>query len=176
MSWIKWRGTRRERLYKEHGWEDLYHRRLCHFYNLVKSLSQNYLFSEIPLERQVSYNLRNVRQFDQNAGRTARYSNTYFQNAPFEWNLLNDETRNSTSISEFKCKLIAMIRPEKNSIFGINDIVGVRHLSKLRLSFSVLNENKFRHNFKCLSPVCVCGIANEDNEHFLLHCPIFEEA
>ena len=45
----------------------------------------------------------------------------------------------------------------------------------MRLSFSVLNEQIFRHNFKCLSPVCVCGIANEDNEHFLLHCPIFEE-
>ena len=63
-----------------------------------------------------------------------------------------------------------------NSIYGINDIVGVRHLSKLRLSFSVINEHKFIHNFKCLSPVCMCGIANEDNEHFLLHCPIFEEA
>ena len=23
---------------------------------------------------------------------------------------------------------------------------------------------------------CVCGIANEDNEHFLMHCPIFQEA
>ena len=36
-----WRGTSRERLYRELGWEDLYHRRwyrrLCHFYNLIKS-------------------------------------------------------------------------------------------------------------------------------------------
>ena len=56
-----WRGTSRERLYRELGWEDLYHRRwyrrLCHFYNLIKSRSPNYLFAEIPPERNVSYNL-----------------------------------------------------------------------------------------------------------------------
>ena len=43
-----------------------------------------------------------------------------------------------------------------------------------RLQFSRLNEHRFRHSFDCLDPVCLC--ANEDNEHFLLHCPFFEEA
>ena len=176
---VAWRGTSRERLYRELGWEDLYHRRwyrrLCHFYNLIKSRSPNYLFAEIPPECNVSYHLRNIRSYDQNVGRTARYSNTYCQNAPFEWNLLDDDTKNSTSVSEFKRKLLAMIRPIKNSIFGINDIVGVRHLSKLRLHFSRLNEHRLRQNFDCLAPVCLCGIANEDSEHFLLHCPFFEE-
>ena len=175
-----WRGTSRERLYRELGWEDLYHRRwyrrLCHFYNLIKSRSPNYLFAEIPPERNVSYNLRNMRSYDPNVGRTARYSNTYFQNAPFEWNLLDDDTKNSTSIAVFKRKLLAMIRPNKNSIYGINDIVGVRYLSKLRLKFSILNEHRFRHNFDCLDPVCLCGRAEEDNEHFLLHCHFFKEA
>ena len=117
-----------------------------------------------------------MRSFDQNVGRTVQYSNTYFQNAPFEWNLLDDDRESSTSIFEFKRKLLAMIRPKKNSVYGINDIVGVRHLPKLRLNFSGLNAHRFRHNFDCLDPVCLCGIANEDSEHFLLHCPLFEEA
>ena len=134
------------------------------------------MFAEIPPERNVRYNLRNIRNYDQNVGRTARYSNTYFQNALLEWNLLDDDTKNSTSISEFKRKLLAMIRPIKNSVYGINDIVGVRLLSKLRLQFSRPNEHRFRHNFDCLDPVCHCCITNEDNEHFLLHCPFFEEA
>ena len=43
-----------------------------------------------------------------------------------------------------KRKLFAMIRPNKNSVYGINDIVGVGHLSKLRLQFSRLNEHRFR--------------------------------
>ena len=73
-------------------------------------------------------------------------------------------------------KLLAKIRPNKNSIYGINDIVGVKYLSKLRLNFSVLNEHRFRHNFDCLDPVCLCGRAEEDSEHFFLHCHFFEEA
>ena len=92
-----WRGTSRERLYKEFCWESLYHRRwyrrLCHFFNLIKSRSPNYLFDEIPPERNVSYNLRHMRSYDQNVGRTLQYSNTYFQNATFEWNLLDDDTK-----------------------------------------------------------------------------------
>ena len=55
-----WRGTNRQRLYDELGWEDLYHRRwyrrLCHFYNLRKTCSPGYLFDEIPSEREKSYN------------------------------------------------------------------------------------------------------------------------
>ena len=86
-----WRGTSREPLYRELGWENLYHRRwyrrLFDFYTLVKSRSPKYLFSEIPPERNISYNLRNVRVFNQNVGRTARYSNNYFQIALFEWNM-----------------------------------------------------------------------------------------
>ena len=31
----------------------------------------------------------------------------------------------------------------------------------------------FRHNFDCLSPICICGTGKEDNEHYLLHCPQF---
>ena len=175
-----WRVTSRERLYNELGWETLYHRRwyrrLCHFYNLIKSRSPNYLFTEVPPERNIIFNLRNTRNYDQNFTRTARYANTYFQNAPFEWNLLDNDIRNSTSISEFKNKLLALIRPNKNPIFGINDIIGIRQLSKLRLKFSKLNDHMFRHNFNCLDPVCSCGTADEDTEHFLLHCPNFEEA
>ena len=38
-----WRDTNRQRLYEELGWKSLYHRRwyrrLCHFFNLVKSQS-----------------------------------------------------------------------------------------------------------------------------------------
>ena len=46
----------------------------------------------------------------------------------------------------------------------------------MRLEFSRIIEHRFRHNFDCLDPVCLCGITNEGSEHFLQHCPIFEEA
>ena len=44
----------------------------------------------------------------------------------------------------------------------------------LRLEFSALNEHRFRHNFQCISPMCVCNTGIEDNTHFLLHCPLFD--
>ena len=63
-----WRGTNRQKLYDELGWEDLYHRRwcrrLCHFYNHRKTGLPGYLFAEIPPEREQSYNLRHPRAYD----------------------------------------------------------------------------------------------------------------
>ena len=120
------------------------------------------------------YNLRKPRVYDENIVRTVRFSNTYFQNALHEWNLLDDEIKNSRSISEFKRKLLQIIKPVKNSMYNISDIDGIKYLTKIRLKFSALNEHKFRHKFDCLNPCCTCGEGIEDNEHFLLHCPRFE--
>ena len=92
----------------------------------------------------------------------------------FEWNPLTLDIRNSTSIAEFKRKLQGIIRPAQKPTYSIHDIAGIRLLTKLRLNFSALNEHKFRHNFECLDPICACGTGKEDNEHFLLHCPLFE--
>ena len=72
-------------------------------------------------------------------------------------------------------KLITRVRPEGNPIYGIANLQGIRLLTKCRLEFSSLNEHKFRHNLDCLNPFCNCGMAKEDNEHFFLHCPHFNE-
>ena len=45
----------------------------------------------------------------------------------------------------------------------------------LRLEFSALNEHRFRHNFQCISPMCVRNTGIEDNAYFLLHYPLFDE-
>ena len=107
------------------------------------------------------------------SSKTKRSSNTYFTNVPHEWNKLGEHVRNSTSIAEFKRKLLTSIRLVKTSLFGVIDIVGVKKLTMLRLEFSALNEHKFQHNFQCVSPMCACNTGLEDNEHFFLHCPLF---
>ena len=58
----------------------------------------------------------------------------------------------------------------------MHNVTGIRNLTRLRVGFSPLNEHRFRHNFDCPSPLCACGVGNEDNEHFLLHCPLFANA
>ena len=70
-------------------------------------------------------------------------------------------------LSQYKRQLLKIIRPPKKFC----DIEGVRYLTKLRLRFSLLNEQKFRHGFDSLTPLCACGMDKEDNEHFFLHCP-----
>ena len=66
---------------------------------------------------------------------------------------------------------MSLVRPTKKSIFSVNDIEGVRLLTRLRVQFSDLHKHRFRHRFHCSSPMCLCQTSIEDNEHFLLHCP-----
>ena len=55
------RGTNKYKLYKELGWESLYHRRryrrLTHFLKVKNSFSPLYLYNLIPPEREIHYNL-----------------------------------------------------------------------------------------------------------------------
>ena len=172
-----WRGTSRQRLFNELGWEKLYnrrwYRRLCHFFTLKTTQHPEYLFSDIPPERKITYNLRNLSACPEKGFRTARFSSTYFQNVAAEWNLLNSDVRNSESVAAFKRKLISTLRPLKNSLYGVYDIVGIRRLTKLQMEFSPLNKHRFRHNFDCLSPICACECAIKDDQLFLLHCHLF---
>ena len=75
---------------------------------------------------------------------------------------------------QLKHKLLEIVRPLGNSTYKICDISGVKLLTKLRVHFSALNEHRFKHAFDCLSPVCFCGKDNENNKHFLLHCPLYD--
>ena len=172
-----WRGTSKCKLYEELGWENLYHRRwyrrLTHFFKLRQSGSPLYLYNLIPPEREVNYNLRRIHVFDQRVERTNRYANTYFQNCPKEWNQLDVTLQSSQTISEFKRRLIQLVRPPKRSMLNIHDLDGVKLLTRLRVEFSNLRSHRFHHNFHCPDPSCLCKTGIEDNEHFLLHCPRF---
>ena len=71
--------------------------------------------------------------------------------------------------------MLKIIRPLGNLTYKIWDISGVKLLTKLRVQFSALNEHRFKHAFNCPSPVCLCGKDNENNKHFLLHCPLYDK-
>ena len=123
-------GTSRCKLYEELGWGNLYHRRwyrrLTHFFKLRQSGSLQYLYNLIPPDTEVNYNLRRIHVFDQRVERTNRYANTYFQNCPKEWNQLDVSLQSSQTISEFKRRLIQLVRPPKRSMFNIHNLDGVK--------------------------------------------------
>ena len=119
----------------------------------------------------MQYSLRSLTSFEQPVSRTAPFASTFFHTALFEWNLLDDETRNSKSLFHFKHKLLEIVRPPGNSTYKICDILGVKLLTKLRVHFSALNEHRFKHAFDCLSPLCFCGKDNENNIIFSFISP-----
>ena len=96
-----------------------------------------------------------------------------FKTSFSEWHSLDNNIKQPLTLSEFKRKLLAVIRPKQRSVCNVYDGIGIQNLRKLRLQFSPLNNNRFRHNFHCFSPRCLCGRGDEDNEHFLLHCAQF---
>ena len=144
------------------------------FFMNRKIQSPLYLYSLIPAERELSYNLRMPHLYDPQIERTMRFSNTYFQNCVSERNRLDVSERSCTTISEFKKRLPLRIGPpSKRFIFNIHDLIGIKLLTQLQVEFSGLHEHRFRHNILCSSPFCSCQTGIEDNDHFLLHCPFF---
>ena len=169
-----WMGTSRQKLLEELGWETLYNRkwcrRLCHFFSLITSKSPDYLFNEIPEQRLFEYNLRNTRCYEQNVGRTMRFSSSYFHDTIWEWNLLDKSVQDYPSLAAFRSKLLRIIRPAENPVYNVHFILGFKLLTRLRVSFCPLIEHRFRHNFDCLNLICICGTGKEE---YLLHCPQF---
>ena len=70
--------------------------------------------------------------------------------------------------------MLDFIRPVPTLNFGINDLVDLKLITRLRLKLSHLRAHIFKHNSQdTLNPLCSCGLEIEDNEHFFLRCRFF---
>ena len=71
-------------------------------------------------------------------------------------------------------KKLIKCEKKENSLFSIYDPLGVKLLTRLRLQFSNLNEDKFTHGFEdTINAMCACGSEVETTEHFLLCCHLY---
>ena len=83
--------------------------------------------------------------------------------------------QNIDSYKKFKGKISPFIKIKLNSVFSVHDVYDVKLLSRLRLSFSHLNEHKVRHGFKDRTNcMCDCGSAIETILHFPLQCQQYQ--
>ena len=174
-----WRGTSREKLYAELGWESLssrtWSRRLTLFYKIINNLTPLYTKEPIPPLRQSNYSLRNQDVIGQIRARTEKFLSSFYPNCICEWNKLDPEIRLAPSVAAFKAKLLSKIRPPAKSIFCIHDPIGLGYLFQLRVGLSKLNFHKFNHSFRdTVNPMCPTNDGIEDTEHFLLLCPSFD--
>ena len=106
--------------------------------------------------------------------RTDCFKYSFFPSTLRDWFNLDDNIRNSESISVFKNRLLLFIRPLQNSVFNIFDPKRLKLLTWLPLRFSHLNEDRFRHNM-CKYSLYFCSLEAEDTLHYLLHCHYFNQ-
>ena len=174
-----WRGTSREKLYTELGWESLssrrWSRRLTLFYKIINNLSPAYTKDPIPPLHQSQYSLRCQDVIGRLRARTEKFKSSFYPNCLSEWNKLQPELRLVPSVAIFKKKFLSIIRPPAKSVFGIHDPKVLSYLTQLRVGLSKLNFHKFKHNFRdTINPMCPTSDGIEDTEHFLLLCPSFD--
>ena len=68
--------------------------------------------------------------------------------------------------------LLKFIGPVQRKTFNIKDSVGAKLLTRLRLGFSHLREDKFRHGFRdILNPLC--PYSTETTAHYFLRCHFY---
>ena len=173
-----WRGTSREKLYTELGWESLncrrWSRRLILFYKILNNLTPIYMKDPFPPQRQLQYCLRNQDVIGRIKARTEKFKSGSYPHFLSKWNDLDPEIRLAPSVAVLKKKLMSIIRPPVRSIFGIHDPKGPSYLTQLRVGLSKLKFHKFKHNFRdTINRMCPTNDGIEDTEHFLLLCPSF---
>ena len=174
-----WRGTSREKIYAELGWESLnsrrWSRRMTLFYKIMNNLTPQYTKEPIPPNHKSQYSLRNQDAIGRLRPRTEKFQSSFYPNCISEWNKLDPAIRNSPSIAVFKSKLLSIIRPPARSVFGVHDPKGLSYLSQIRVGLRKLNFHKFKHNFRhTINPMCPTNDGIEDTEHCLLLCPSFD--
>ena len=110
-----WRGTSREKIYAELGWESLssrrWSRRMILFYKIMNNITPLYTKEPIPPPQYVHYSFRTQDPIGRLGGRTEKFQSCFYPNCISEWNKLDPEIRNVPSIAIFKTKLLSIIRP-----------------------------------------------------------------
>ena len=148
-------------------------RRFSYFYTINSSKLPHHLFQWIATIS-CSYLTRNVNIPPLHC-RTNLYSNSFIPYSIKEWNNIDPDLHNLTSHTVFCKYLLKMIRSSYNNLYGVHDPVGVKMLTRIRLSFSHLGEHKFCHNFQYnVNPLCTCSLEIEDTNHFLFICPLYD--
>ena len=112
-----WKGTSREKLYAELGWESLTSRRwsrcLVLFYKFINNLTPQYTTDPIPPQRQSQYSLRKQDAIGRIRTRTEIFQSSFYPHCLSEWKKLDPEIRLSSSVATFKQSCYLKFAPPK---------------------------------------------------------------
>ena len=158
-------GTSCDKIYKELGLESLiarrWYKRLSCMFKIMKEEGPNY-FMNLILKCNQTLRARNSHIPIFRCG-TVCFKYSFFTSTLIDWFNLDDNIRNSESISVFENRLPLFICAVQNSVFNIFEPKGLKRLTWSRLVFSHLNEHRFQHNFEnCVNPLYSCILEADD--------------
>ena len=143
-------------------------------YKILNYLTPDYTKHPIPPIRDLSYNFRRCNIIGQICARSKSFKSSFYPSCLSEWEKLEPELRLSSSVSMFKKKILAIIRPSPKLVFGVYDPKGISILTQLRVGLSTLNYHKFKHNFRnTLNPLCPVNDGIENTERYFLVCQAY---
>ena len=61
---------------------------------------------------------------------------------------LDDTIKFLPTVSQFKSILNKFVRPKGNTFYAIRDSIGIKLLTKIRVTFSDLRDHRYNHNFR----------------------------
>ncbi len=117
-----WKGSPRDKLYNDLGWESLHHRRnfrrLCMLFDVLKNDFPKYL-SQILAKCKPKNSLRLIEQQKllNWPSRSIRFSLSFFPSTIKYWNALNNNIKTAKNIKIFKTQLLNKIRPSRKEYF-----------------------------------------------------------
>ena len=127
-----WKGTNRNKLYDELGWESLSDRRWCRrliqMFKIHNGLTPCYLNENLPPKRRLLYGNNNPNVYYQDSCNSFRIKNIFSPDSIRTWNNLRHKFHSCTSLSTFKSQILTFIRPEPKLTFSINDRQGLKPL------------------------------------------------
>ena len=135
------KGSSREKLHQASELEYLYQRRWARrlplLYVVFPTSQPSYIYDLLPSVRS---SRRQVNSFNMVSCKSEYFKNSFIPNVINEWNKLDTDIRSSTSYNLFCNTLLKFTRPVQRKIFNINDSVGIKLLTRLRLDFSHLRD------------------------------------
>ena len=117
-------------------------RKLTFFYKIANGLAPKYLTNYLNTNNDPVYKTRasgrnNIKRF---GTRTEHFKQSFFPFCVNEWYKLNISLRKAENMKHFKFMLKDVLNLKQKSLFAIHDPPGVKLLSRLRLTFTHLNE------------------------------------
>ena len=178
------RRTSTDKLRQELGWDSLKTRRDIHKLNMYyelrhpQSLLPTYITSIIPNTRLHDTNrtLRNANTQTLPINRITSFQNSFVPATTRLWNTLPIQIRNEPSTTTFKKEVRRHLGvPTPPLYFSFGTKIGNSLHTRLRVGMSRLNAHLFPIQLSDRLQ-CECGSPSETVNHFILNCPLYQNA